>query len=113
MQDFFQLDDIYTVQFNIDQEGAGKIKLNTLTLGDDPNQKYDVTDTPLFFPWSGQYFKNMPLTIEALPENGYVFSHWEVSGHQLTPEQKTQSKLTLKPQDNLEIKAVMSEVVKL
>ncbi|MCK9466330.1 MAG: CotH kinase family protein [Thiopseudomonas sp.] len=112
LQNFFQLDERYTVQFNIGQQGTGKIKLNTLTLGDDPNQKYDVTDTPLFFPWSGQYFKSMPLTIEALPENGYAFSHWEVSGYQLTPEQKIQSKLILKPQDNLEIKAVMSEVAK-
>lgn len=107
LQEFFELDGFYSVQVDITEQGAGKVTLNTLTLGDDPSQEYDVTDTPLLFPWTGQYFQNLPLTLEALPEEGYAFSHWDVSGQQLTAEQKGQAKLILKPQSNLEIKAVM------
>lgn len=112
LQEFFELDDLYSLQVDIAQKDTGKIKLNTLILGDDPNQEYDITDAPLLFPWSGQYFQNLPLTLKALPEAGYAFSHWEISGQQLTAEQKRQSKLILKPQSNLEIKAIMVEVAK-
>lgn len=27
--------------------------------------------------WSGQYFESVPITLEAVPEDGFVFSHWE------------------------------------
>ncbi len=113
LQDFFELDGLYSVQVDIAQQDTGKIKVNTLIIGDDPSQKYDVTDTPLFFPWSGQYFQNMPLTLKALPEAGYVFSHWEVFGQKLTEEQKQSQKLILKPQGNLQIKAIMVKMPKL
>lgn len=107
LQDFFELDGLYTLRVDIADELTGKIKVNTLSIGDDPNKGYAVTDTPLFFPWSGQYFQNLPLTLEAVPAQGYRFSHWEIFGFKLTEEQKTHSKLEIVPTANLLAKAIM------
>ncbi|MFU8843955.1 MAG: CotH kinase family protein [Bacteroidales bacterium] len=40
----------------------GKIRINTITPG------------PL--PWEGWYFDGNPVTLEATPDSGYLFSHW-------------------------------------
>ncbi|MBR6083302.1 MAG: CotH kinase family protein [Salinivirgaceae bacterium] len=42
---------------------AGYVQLNSLTLKK--------------FPWSGTYFKNVPISIRAVARPGYKFSHWE------------------------------------
>lgn len=44
---------------------AGYIQLNSLTLKK--------------LPWSGAYFKNVPISIRAVARPGYKFSHWEDS----------------------------------
>lgn len=110
LQEFFELDDFYQVTVDASQAASGKVKLNTLTLGDDPNKNYDVTDTPLFFPWRGQYFQNLPLTLEAIPADGYKFSHWQIQGAELTAEKAKQPKLVLKPTQNLKVIAVMEKL---
>lgn len=28
------------------------------------------------YPWVGEYFKNVPITLTAVPKEGYEFSHW-------------------------------------
>ena len=56
---------------------GGKVRVNTLSLDSDmaslPNP-----ETP--FPWSGTYFKNIPITLTATDEPGYRFSHWLING---------------------------------
>ncbi len=42
---------------------AGYVQLNSLTMKK--------------FPWSGTYFKNVPISIRAVARPGYKFSHWE------------------------------------
>lgn len=112
LQEFFELNDLYSVQVDINEQDTGKIELNTLSIGGIPNQEYRAADTSLFFPWSGQYFKGLPLTLKALPKSDYAFSHWEISGQNLTVEEKSHPQLILKPRDNLKIKAVMVKVAK-
>jgi hypothetical protein len=43
-------------------EGNGSMKLNTLELNE--------------FPWSGEYFNNVPIQLEAIPNPGYQFVAW-------------------------------------
>ncbi len=50
-----------TVQ--VEPEGAGLIRVHSLT--------------PSELPWTGQYFANVPLDVEAIAAAGYSFSHWE------------------------------------
>ena len=51
------------VTFYINDDAAGYVQLNSLTIKK--------------FPWSGSYFKNVPISIRAVARPGYKFSHWE------------------------------------
>ncbi|HCY46799.1 MAG TPA: hypothetical protein DHU89_08945 [Flavobacteriales bacterium] len=61
--DSYELGEIYTISFEVEDKKQGKIKVNTAFL---PKAKF-----------VGKYFKNLPLSIEAVPETGYNFDHWE------------------------------------
>ncbi len=50
--------------------GQGKIRINSIK--------------PKNYPWQGVYFRNVPIELEALPRDGYVFSHW--SGASPSPQ---------------------------
>ena len=60
-----------TNYFSLQEEGeiilestaGGYIKLNSISINN--------------FPWSGHYFKNIPIHIEAIPNPGYIFKEWE------------------------------------
>lgn len=90
LQRFFNLEDPYTVTVELKEVGSGSIVLNSL-----------VIDAP----WSGQYFKQLPLNLTAQPASGYKFSHWEVEG--LSAEQRYNPELQLMPAKNLQIRVVM------
>ncbi|RQW04897.1 T9SS C-terminal target domain-containing protein, partial [candidate division KSB1 bacterium] len=61
----FQLKGMARIKIDIASPGAGQIKLNSLTLSQ--------------FPWQGDYFKEIPIQIEAVPNDGYRFSNWSDS----------------------------------
>jgi hypothetical protein len=52
----------------------GKIRISTITIDsntlglDNPAQPY---------PWTGIYFAGIPVEVEAIPNPGFIFSHWE------------------------------------
>lgn len=56
----FELLGMTTVKLNV--EGKGKILVNTIT--------------PTEFPWSGIYFKEIPVQLTAIPEPGHRFKGW-------------------------------------
>ena len=57
----FNLSGTYSIKISV--EGEGQIQLNTITLNS--------------FPWSGLYYDNVPVKLEAIPESGYQFARWE------------------------------------
>lgn len=59
--DRFQLSG--TARLDLDAAGGqGRVRVNTVTVGT--------------FPWSGVYFKGVPVTLTALPDPGYRFAGW-------------------------------------
>ncbi|MEZ5083038.1 MAG: CotH kinase family protein [Bacteroidales bacterium] len=58
----FDLEKTINVLLNIDSIHHGKVKINTL-----------IPDT---LPWQGEYFDGNPVTISAIPDSGFLFSHW-------------------------------------
>ncbi|MCQ2375240.1 MAG: CotH kinase family protein [Salinivirgaceae bacterium] len=50
------------IKVNIDTEGKGDVQINTLKLKE--------------YPWTGLYFSQNEITITAIPQPGYKFSHW-------------------------------------
>lgn len=57
-----------TVTLRTDDPAAGSIKLNTVT----PDLSKHV--------WSGQYYTDVPVTVTAEANPGYVFDHWIING---------------------------------
>ncbi len=118
LQEFFDLDGLYTAKIDVSSKAAGTVKLNTLHLGltDEELEKpvaasaraTHMTDV-LAFPWQGEYFQNMPLTLEAVAKDGYEFSHWQAEGIELTPQQQNSIKIVLQPQADIKISAVFTQ----
>jgi hypothetical protein len=63
LQNQFLLPQQVGVTLNVYPVGAGIIKLNTIYPGT--------------FPWSGTYMDGVPITMTAIPNSGYRFSHWQ------------------------------------
>lgn len=82
----FNLEGEYTLNLESNSK-KGYVKVNTV----------DIED----FKWSGVYFKNVPLTIEAFNNDGQTFLHWEVNG-----KIYINKKITISPKENVTIKAV-------
>ncbi len=61
--DNFNLNDMMTLNLNINNPNAGAIHVNT----------FDVTN----FPWSGKYFSNIPVKLKAKSKSGYKFLYWK------------------------------------
>jgi len=59
----FGLSGNYSVNLNIGTIGSGRIKINSLKIDN--------------YPWTGSYFNNVPITLEALPYAGYHFVRWD------------------------------------
>ncbi|MGB7606066.1 MAG: CotH kinase family protein [Lutisporaceae bacterium] len=81
-----------TAAIRVEVSGGGIVKVNSL----------NITHTPTT--WEGVYFKDIPITIEAVAEPGYVFAGWEGSN-------KTQEKtITIKPSQSIQLKAIFKIV---
>lgn len=66
----FDIEDTITV--NVENEtNMGHVRLNTIDINSElPGNTGEST-------WSGTYFTDVPITLEAVPKDGYEFSHWE------------------------------------
>ncbi len=61
----FNLDTLVTIQLDVDSTIHGTVKINTII--------------PDSLPWSGIYFDGNPVDISAVPDSGYIFSHWQTN----------------------------------
>jgi len=73
LQEYFQLQNPIEVEIDVYPSAEnGVVKINSVIL--QPGQ--EGTEY-LSFPWKGKYFKESGLRLEALPQQGHQFSHWE------------------------------------
>ena len=52
-----------------------------------PNEVQVNTFVPVLFPYSGDYFGGINLSLTAQPVGDWVFDHWEVANHDFGPDQ--------------------------
>ena len=83
----FNLNDAEEITLNVNVNGAGWIKVNTI-----------IVDS---FPWEGTYFKKVPVKISVLPNQGYRFTGW--TGVDVS--QQNESPLTLLLTEELNLTA--------
>lgn len=62
IQSEFALSGQVSLTLNTSPAGSGRIEISTIT--------------PTSYPWTGIYFNGNPVTITAIPNPGYTFSHW-------------------------------------
>lgn len=71
IREHFDIESELDVTLNVNDSEAGHIRINTITITPDTP---GVPEEP--YPWTGIYFHNIPIEVEAIAKPGYVFSHW-------------------------------------
>ncbi|MBC8884155.1 T9SS type A sorting domain-containing protein [Flavobacterium piscinae] len=56
---------------DVNDDTNGYVKINTINI---TSETPGVSVNP--YPWTGIYFHNIPVTLTAIPLEGYTFSHW-------------------------------------
>ena len=86
MEEFFQLEG--QIQVTVDIEGQGRVQVNTAR--------------PDHFPWSGVYFRRIPLELRAHPAPGHRFAGWS------DPRLPARPAITLTPAGDIALKALFT-----
>lgn len=95
IQDRFNAGEQNMLLLTVSDSTHGYIKLNSI----DINSATDGIEASNPYPWSGIYFKNVPVILTAIPKAGYKFSHW--SGE----IEDTSSKIILNLERDMYVKA--------
>lgn len=85
----------YSVNLETDTS-KGFIRINSIDLKDTTRGVNNPEE------WTGTYFKGVPLTITAIPEDGYVFDRWEGTD-------ETSDTLVIMPTKNINLKAIFKK----
>ncbi len=92
LRDAFHLEADVQVSLDVSHPDHGTIQLNSIHINpSDPG----IGENP--YPWNGAYFRDVPLTLQAIPDEGHMFSHW--SGD----TSATSAKLNLIPGEGLSL----------
>lgn len=79
--DYFELEGETSITLDVSNAQHGYIRLNSVHVNE---QTPGVAHNP--YPWEGSYFLGVPVELEAIPQAGYVFSHWEGLADQYATE---------------------------
>lgn len=85
------------LELNVSDDQAGHIKINTIDIN---SLTVGVDENP--YPWTGDYFNGVPVTLEAKAKPGYTFSNW--SGD-VTGVNSTSTVITVTPTSDMQIQA--------
>ena len=98
LQSHFPTGGTRDIAFHQQQPEAGTIRVNSLVI-DGSRTPGIPAGRPAF--WTGRWFAAWPIEIEALPDPGWVFSHWLETG-------ETEPILAVVPDHNLEFTPVFA-----
>jgi hypothetical protein len=84
---------------NVSDASHGYVKMNTINIKDGTP---GITVNP--YPWTGIYFRNIPVKLKAIANPGFAFSHWTGASTATTDE------ITITPTGNFSVTAVFIPV---
>ena len=93
----FQLGTPFRLNIDVSDRAHGKIRVNTLTV----DEKLPGVQGSAY-PWTGHYFKQMPVELEALPNDCFAFSHWE-------GDSRSSQRIELRASGDVSVRAVFSK----
>jgi hypothetical protein len=99
LREYFNIAGDVAVTVDIDNKQSGYIRVNTIDIH--PRTPGISQNT---YPWSGTYFHNIPMEIEAVAYEGFAFSHWEGTSN------STNALLKLTPTQSVSLKAHYKQV---
>jgi len=99
LDEYFEAGGTYELALDVSDEMHGFIHLNTISV----NEETEGVEAPAY-PWEGIYFKDIEVALSAVPNEGYLFSHWEGA---LIGEEDTV--LTTFSTDSVYVKAIFIE----
>ncbi len=86
------------------QRTMGTVRVNSLTIDEDLAGLENATDP---YPWTGRYFENVPIELEARPEEGYRFAGWRGDDGEV---HATDERIVLSLTCDVELEAVFEEI---
>ena len=94
IKNFFNISNTVNLVLSLSNDAAGIIKINTIDIS---STTPGISENP--YPWTGIYFKNIPVKLVAKAAPGYVFSHWsgDYSG--------TDAEITIVPEGDKQLQA--------
>ncbi|MDG5766203.1 CotH kinase family protein [Balneolales bacterium ANBcel1] len=72
LREHFNIDGQLNLTVDISDEAAGHIRVNTIDI---TPETAGVNNNP--YPWTGSYFRGVPVTVKAKPAPGFAFVRWE------------------------------------
>ncbi len=83
MHDHFELGDDITLTVDVSSGSGGYVQVNSIDIHSSTPGINNST-----YPWSGEYFSQIPVTLNPHSKPGYHFSHWEIDGEDPVYEQE-------------------------
>lgn len=81
LKEKFNLGEPVDIALNVSNDEHGYIHLNTIDIHPDTD---GIQENP--YPWVGVYFEGTPITLKAIPKEGFTFSHWSGAVNSVDPE---------------------------
>ncbi|MCC5929268.1 MAG: CotH kinase family protein [Cyclobacteriaceae bacterium] len=99
IMDVFSIENQYNLLVNVNNQEAGIVKVNTLTISSDfPGIELNP------YPWSGIYFSGIPITLKAIPKPGYRFVRWAELDNK-------NEEIEIIPDDDVQLTAIFEKIV--
>jgi hypothetical protein len=93
----FRLGEPIRLSVDVSDSAHGSVRVNSLTLDEDLAGVQGPT-----FPWTGHYFRQVPIELEALPNACFAFSHWE-------GDSRSSQRIVLRAAGDVSVRAVFSK----
>jgi hypothetical protein len=94
LQEYFGLNDPISVSLNVQPAGSGRIHIST------------VQPDEMEYPWTGNWFNGIPVTLTAIANPGYTFSGWTPNG--IFPEGSGDRTISVTPEGNTSFTATFA-----
>lgn len=105
IEKYFGIEERKKVTVDVSGLQKGRVQINSILIDEETKGRGSKDAT---YPWTGVYFKDIPIVLKAIPFTGHRFSHWEGSA---SIHGKTSAVIEISPSSDISAKAVFTPFV--